>query len=108
MNGVWSAEETAVARDMWAAGKSATLIADALGDWATRSAVLGKINRLGLLHTRQTTETSRAPRKQGLRIQRLVIPAAHHQAIEARSNELGTTIDEYLRRLIARDLGLTP
>lgn len=44
----WTDEQVALLKDMRAAGHSATLIARALGEEFTRSAVLGKAHRLGL------------------------------------------------------------
>lgn len=46
----WTAGEVALVESLWMHGASATEIAERIG--TTRSAVLGKINRLGLLKTR--------------------------------------------------------
>ena len=44
----WSDADIRNMQEMWVAGKSASEIAQALGDGLTRSAVLGKIHRLGM------------------------------------------------------------
>jgi len=46
---IWTDDKVAELRVLWARGTSATLIAAAFGD-VSRSAVLGKVHRLGLPH----------------------------------------------------------
>lgn len=44
----WTPEAIATLRRMWGEGISARDIADAIGDWCSRNAVIGKAHRLGL------------------------------------------------------------
>lgn len=58
----WTTERVELAKKLWAEGRSATEIANRLGGF-TRSAVLGKLNRLGLLKTREKPSApARVPR----------------------------------------------
>lgn len=45
---VWTAKNVALLRRLWAAGDTASVIAAKIGHGVTRSAVLGKVHRLGL------------------------------------------------------------
>lgn len=49
----WTEDTMRVLRALWNEGKSAAEIATILGDGATRSAVMGKLYRLGLLGVRR-------------------------------------------------------
>ncbi|MBS4016792.1 MAG: hypothetical protein KGZ68_01025, partial [Dechloromonas sp.] len=44
----WTPEREAKMRELWGQGMSASAVAAQLGPWCTRSAVLGKVHRLGL------------------------------------------------------------
>ncbi len=44
----WNETQIAMLTRMWGDGDSASVIADAIGDGATRSAVIGKVHRIGL------------------------------------------------------------
>ena len=48
MTETWTPEREERLRELWAAGKTATEIAAAIGDPVTRNAVIGKAHRLGL------------------------------------------------------------
>lgn len=48
----WTEDRIAIVRALWNEGKSAGQIASYIGRPATRNAVLGKLNRLGLLGNR--------------------------------------------------------
>jgi GcrA cell cycle regulator len=52
---IWSDEKIAELRVLWARGTSATIIAAAFGN-VSRSAVLGKVHRLGLPHRNTMVE----------------------------------------------------
>ncbi|WP_165184765.1 GcrA family cell cycle regulator [Caulobacter soli] len=52
----WTDERTATAKKMWIDGYSATQIAKQLGD-VSRNAVIGKVQRLGLLKTRRAASS---------------------------------------------------
>ena len=56
----WSADRVESLKTLWAAGNSASFIADRLGGGVTRNAVIAKIHRLGLSGR---TTTSHAPRR---------------------------------------------
>jgi len=47
----WSDDDITTLKKLWLAGESATFVARQLGGAVTRSAVLGKVNRLGLSRT---------------------------------------------------------
>jgi hypothetical protein len=68
----WTHDRIAYLKGAWAAGDTATMIAETLGGRFTRNAVLGKLQRLGLLGQRQPdlTPTERAMRKAAYDAQR--------------------------------------
>lgn len=51
---VWTEDRIAKTRKLWIEGKSATEIADILGGGLSRSAVIGKVHRLGLSRDSRT------------------------------------------------------
>lgn len=55
----WTPERTDALRTLWAQGLSARAIADSFGDGTTRNTVIGKLDRLGLLGTRDGAAGSR-------------------------------------------------
>lgn len=56
-NHFWTEHEEAELKRRWKAGQSSSVIATALG--CSRNAVLGKLNRLGMLGNLSATELSR-------------------------------------------------
>lgn len=56
---IWTEAKTSKLKDLWATRYTASEIAERLG--TTRSAVLGKIGRLGL-HNRDPSKSRRGPR----------------------------------------------
>ncbi len=76
----WTDERAEAARVLWLEGKSATEIAAILRGGLTRSAVIGKLHRMGL--TRETRPADARPLKTGKPKTRIVkapriLPAAH-------------------------------
>lgn len=59
----WSLEDTQKAAKMWLEGQSATQIALALDGNFTRSAITGKMNRLGLASGKEQRRTHPKPKK---------------------------------------------
>lgn len=55
----WTDERIETARAMWVDGKSAGEIANALGGGLTRSGVIGKVRRLGLIRPEAINEANR-------------------------------------------------
>jgi GcrA cell cycle regulator len=61
----WTPERTDALRALWAEGLSARAIADRLGDGTTRNTVIGKLDRLGLLGTRDPVAKPRTTEPRG-------------------------------------------
>lgn len=51
----WTEDRIAILRALWSEGKSSGQIANCLGHPATRNAVIGKLDRIGLLGSRRVT-----------------------------------------------------
>jgi GcrA cell cycle regulator len=57
---IWTDDRVGTLRAMWSRGQSSGRIADALGGGVTRNAVMGKLNRLGLMGAVRTAPPSEA------------------------------------------------
>lgn len=72
----WPADDIEILRGMWAAGKSASQIARALGRY-TRSAVIGKVHRLDLPKRKTTSSLQKPPaRRSNIQASRPAIAAS--------------------------------
>lgn len=113
---VWTEENTAALKSMWAEGLSAGLIVGKIPG-TTRSSIMGKVRRLKLLGTRQTTAANRKdkvvpyhrPHNPALFTQPVGTWLTPTQLAKARSaaRARGLKLAAYIRDLIEKDLACT-
>ncbi len=91
----WNLEREERLRTLWTSGLSASQVAAELGPWCTRSAVLGKVHRLGL-----------ADRATVARAASVLVPPSRKPAVPARNADAFHAQQKMPRAKIGRQLPL--
>lgn len=108
MSGISAWTEAQIDRltELWMAGETSGAIAKKFGPGVSRSAVLGKINRLGLLRRADRFKPGRS--RTAVVALTLIVPANWKPLVDERARVAGKSMAGYLRDIIAFDLSVEP